>query len=349
VRPRSRIAALVTAAIATAAVATGCGGSSPQLVSIGAGLRGPSGLRATVYATGLSKAAAFAFDSRGRLWVATADYTDKGHDGVYLVASRGAKPTEIVTGLHTPLGLLWYHDSLYVTSTGRIDAYSELRGDRFTRRRTILALPAHVGESNNIVLAPNGRMLMGISASCDHCTPASKLSGAIVSFRPDGRDLRVYAAGIRAPVGLAFYPGTHDLFVTMNQRDDLGARTPGDWLAVVNEGEAWGFPRCYGQSGAVCHGVPQPVAVLDQHAAAGDVAIVTGELGSKVGTAALVAEWAKGTVLRVTLHRSGSHSRGTAAPFLTGVRNPVALIVTGDHALLVGDWATGTIYRIAAG
>ena len=38
-----------------------------------------------------------------------------------------------------------------------------------------------------------------------------------------------------------------DLLVTMNQRDDLGDQTPGDVLAVVQVGQAWGFPDCYGE------------------------------------------------------------------------------------------------------
>src|SRR5947209_2134448 len=135
----------------------------------------------------------------------------------------------------------------------------------FTKWRTILTLPARTGEINNIVLGADGRMLMGISAPCDHCAPSSKLSGAIIAFRPDGTDLRVYASAIRAPVGLAYFPDTHDLFVTMNQRDDLGAKTPGDWLAVVSEGTAWGFPDCYGQGGSICRDVPRPTAVLDKH------------------------------------------------------------------------------------
>ena len=126
---------------------------------------------------------------------------------------------------------------------------------------------------------------MGISAPCDHCTPKSKLSGAIISFRPDGSDLRVYAGGIRAPVGLAYYPGTSDLLVTMNQRDDLGTRTPGDWLAVVGAGRELEVPRLLrAEAATACTGVPQPVAVLDKHAAAAGVAIVTGQLGSTVGT-----------------------------------------------------------------
>jgi glucose/arabinose dehydrogenase len=224
--------------------------------------------------------------------------------------------------------------------------FSGFNGTKFATRRTILKLPAKVGESNNIVLSSDGRLLMGISSPCDHCTPKSKLSAAIISFRPDGSDLRVFAGGIRAPVGLEYYPGTNNLLVTMNQRDDLGARTPGDWLALVRDGENWKFPGCYGQAGSACAGVPQPVAVLDKHAAAAGIAIVTGQLGSTVGTAALIAQWAKGTVLKVSLDNHGTTARGKASVLFTGVTNPVALILTKRGSLLVGDWSSGRIYEI---
>jgi hypothetical protein len=36
------------------------------------------------------------------------------------------------------------------------------------------------------------------------------------------------------------------------------------------------------------------------------------------------------------------------SPFLTGIKNPVAVTVTADDAILVGDWTTGTIYPVAA-
>jgi hypothetical protein len=65
---------------------------------------GPAGLTATVYAQGLTHAAAFAFDDEGLLWVATAAYSDDGTDGVYVVASAGAAPVKIIAGVHTPLG-----------------------------------------------------------------------------------------------------------------------------------------------------------------------------------------------------------------------------------------------------
>ena len=38
---------------------------------------------------------------------------------------------------------------------------------------------------------------------------------------------------------------------------------------------------------------------------------------------------------------------GTPNTLLTGVKNPVAVLVTADGALLVADWATGTVYRIS--
>ena len=112
-------------------------------------------------------------------------------------------------------------------------------------------------------------------------------------------------------------------------------------------GEDWGFPDCYGQGGYVCEGAPSPVAELDQHAAVSDVAIVTGQLGARVGTAAIVAEWAKGVVLMVPLSSDGSRATSAPKTLLTGVQNPVAVLAGPDGALLVADWATGTVYRVS--
>jgi glucose/arabinose dehydrogenase len=316
------------------------------LVSIGAGLDGPAGLKATVYAKGPATTATFAFDTQGRLWLSAAGLETHPRDGVYLIAKPGARALKVISGLDDPLGLTWQDDRLYVASLGRVDAFGGFDGRRFTQHTRILDGPVAGGENNLLVAAPDGRLTMGVTATCDHCTPKSKWSGSIVSFRPDGSDLRLFASRIRAPVGLAYYPGTSDLLVTMNQRDDLGARTPGDWLALVKEGQDWGFPDCYGQGGSACAGVPAPIARLDKHAAVGGLAIVTGQLGPAVGTSAAVAEWETGRVQAVSLTRTGSTYEGSVSPLLTGIHNPLAVALAGDGSLLVGDWSTGTIYRI---
>lgn len=335
-----------------AVLAGGCSSSSVRrddahLVPIGAGLHGPEGLRATVYAKGLPHVATFALDAQGRLWAAAAGLANHRNDGVYEISNPGARPLRVISGLDDPLGLLWYHGRLYVASVGRVSVYSGFTGRSFKRRSIIIRGPVAGGENNNLVLSPDGRLLMGITATCDHCLPRSKYSGSIVSFRPDGSDLRVYAARIRAPVGLALYPSTSDLFVTMNQRNDLGARTAGDALAIVRPGTNWKFPACYAQDGPACAGVPTPIALLDKHAAAGSVAILTGQLGRATGNAALVAEWQTAKVERVALNKASGTYSGSVRPWITGVQNPLALILTPKRSLLVGDWGAGTVYQIA--
>jgi glucose/arabinose dehydrogenase len=344
----------VALAIALVLVA-GCGssrhsstvkGGPGALVPIGAGLDGPAGMTAAIYAHGPPTLAAFTFDAQGRLWLTAAGLTTHTEDGVYEIARPGARAVKVISGLSDPLGLLWYRGRLYVASIGRVDAFGEFRDGRFKAHTRILDGPVAGGENNLLALTPGGRLIMGVTASCDHCAPKSPFSGSIVTFRPDGGSLQIYAKRVRAAFGLAYFPGTNDLLVSMNQRDDLGARTPGDWLAVVREGQDWGFPGCYGQGGAACAGVPTPTAVLDKHAAAGGVSIVTGQLGATVGTAALVAEWQSAKVQRVALRRTGTTLTGSVTPFLTGVKNPLALTLAPEDSLLVGDWATGMIYRI---
>jgi glucose/arabinose dehydrogenase len=350
-RPRSLFARLYLAPAALIAIAlvAGCGSArtGARLVPIGSGLRGPAALEATVYARGLRRMSAFAFDRRGRLWVTTSAATDHNSDALYMVSGPGARPVKVVPHLKGPLGLTSLGNTLYVASIGRVEAYSDLRAGRFAKRTTILNGPVEDASNENIIATPGGRLMMSVSTTCDHCTPRSNWSATIVTFRSDGSDVRLYAKGIRAGFGLTYYPGTSDLFVSMNQRDDLGGRTPGDWVAVVKKGQDWSFPACYGQGGGVCANVPRPIGVLDKHAAAGGLAIVTGQLGPSVGTAALVAEWRTGTVKRVALTRSGSSYRGSTAALLTGLRNPLPVVTTGDGAVLVGDWTTGIVYRVA--
>ena len=134
----------------------------------------------------------------------------------------------------------------------------------------------------------------------------------------------------------------------MNQRDDLGARTPGDWLALVRHGDDWRFPGCYGQGGADCKNVPSPVGVLDTHAAAGGIAILTGQLGGRYRSSALVAEWEHGKLRRVALKRTPTGYRGSVSTFLTGLQNPLPVATAVDGSVLVGDWGRGIIYRITA-
>jgi glucose/arabinose dehydrogenase len=334
--------ALVCLAVCAAPLTTAS--AATKLVSIGAGLRGPDGLAATVYAKGLRHVSALATDAEGRVWVTTAASDDKATDGLYVVAQAGAKPVQVLGELDTPLGIVWVADTLFLSQAHGVLALSGFDGTAFSSRSTIVAFPDGTGEANGITVAPDGRLYVGISAPCNACTSTDGLSASIISFEPDGSDVRAFATDIRAPIGLAFYPGTSNLLVTMNQRDDLGKKTPGDWLALVRDGESWGFPSCYGQDTDTCADTPRPVAELDAHAAVGGIAILT---DASLGSGAVVAEWMTGKVLFVGLTADGSRATANPTTLLTGIKNPVAVLHTTAGALLVGDWTTGKLYRVA--
>ncbi|HEX3805750.1 MAG TPA: hypothetical protein VHV52_03120 [Gaiellaceae bacterium] len=300
--------------------ATACGSSSHTV-------------QRTVYARGIENMSAFAYDAHGRLWVARSGATTHGSDGVYVVAKAGATPVKAIGRVRGPLGLVWVRGSLYVSTLDGVYRFSGLTpANRFTRRTLILRGPVAGAENNNLVLAPNGRLVMGISATCDHCANYARPSGSVVSFTTAGQDLKVVATRVRAACGLVYDGGV--LYATMNQRDDLGAKTPGDLLAIVRNGQDWGFPQCYTQGGAACTGVPSAVATLDAHAGAGGVAVVNGT--------AIVAEWNLGKVVAVPLG-------GSKKPFVlaTGIAHPLPVIADADGSFLVGDWGSGVIYRFS--
>jgi glucose/arabinose dehydrogenase len=347
---RSLVRAMVLAVVA-AVLTAACGGggnadASTSRVDIGLGLKGPVGAKASIYAQGLTNVGALAWDPQGRLWVATAAFDDTGTDAVYVVTQSGTTPIRVLPEQHTPLGLTWHDDSLYVAGKGGVEMYTGFDGTAFAAHKTVIPLEVDVGEVNGLVFGPDGRLHLGISSPCDHCTPTNKHSAAVISFLPDGTDERVDATGIRAPIGLAFYPGTSDLFVTMNQRDDLGDKTPGDWLAVVSAGQHWRFPDCYGQGGSACTGAPGPVAVLGRHSAVSGVAIVRGQLGVAFANSAIVAEWATGDIKRVALTKTADGYTGVVTTFITGIQKPVPVIAGTDDSVLIGDWGTGTVYKI---
>ena len=355
---------LLAAALVVNTTGTACGGPPPPgassatatstpMVDIGGGLQGRFGLEAEVLATGLTNVAALAFDRDDRLWASTAKFNDDGTDAVHLIdadadadADGAGAAIGVIAELHTPLGLLWVDDELFVASAGRVDAYGGLDGTSFSASRSVVTFDDGVGELNGMAQTPDGRILLGISAPCDACEPDDDHSASIVSFSPDGTDLRPYATEIRAPIGLAFFPGTDVLFVTMNQQDQLGDSTPGDWLAVVTEGQSWGFPDCCGQGGSSCKNRPTPVAELDVHAAVSGVGIVADQLGEGLGTAAVVAEWAKSQLVSVPLDPPDFTSPETMTVLATGFANPVPVVVGPDGALCVGDWGNGNVFRI---
>ena len=64
------------------------------------------------------------------------------------------------------------------------------------------------------------------------------------SISPPAR-IRIFGAGLRNPVGLAWEPNDRVLWTVVNERDGLGDETPPDYLTSVRDGGFYGWPYCY--------------------------------------------------------------------------------------------------------
>jgi glucose/arabinose dehydrogenase len=157
----------------------------------------PSGFRVETFARGLTQPTAMAYGPDGRIFVTEST-------GRLVAIRRGTRrPALLARGLRTPLGLAWRGRTLFVSEQGRLERMT-LRAGRLTHRRVVVkGLPFGEHRQDNVVLGPNGRLYWGSGSTCDVCRERSARSAAILSLRPDGTDLRVYARGLRNPYGLA--------------------------------------------------------------------------------------------------------------------------------------------------
>ena len=68
---------------------------------------------------------------------------------------------------------------------------------------------------------------------------------AILELDPDGRNTRVFAGGLRNPVGMAWGADGRTLWAAVNERDGLGDDLPPDYVTRVREGGFYGWPYAY--------------------------------------------------------------------------------------------------------
>ena len=73
----------------------------------------------------------------------------------------------------------------------------------------------------------------------------SRRAAKLIQINPDGSGEKIYAAGLRNPVGMAWQPSTNVLWTTVNERDELGDELVPDYLTSVKEGGFYGWPYAY--------------------------------------------------------------------------------------------------------
>ena len=131
------------------------------------------------------------------------------------------------------------------------------------RRAPITPLPAQRNHhwTKSLAAGPDGRLYVGVGSNsnvAEHGMDEEEERAAIWAIDPADGSHTIFASGLRNPVGLAFLPGTDDLYAVVNERDELGSDLVPDYLTRVQPGAFYGWPWSY--YGRPCRHPPAPAA-----------------------------------------------------------------------------------------
>ena len=182
------------------------------------------------------------------------------------IPKASGKPNVVETfaeqGLNKPFGIAFYPPGndpqfLYVANTDGIIRFPYRNGD-LKARGPAEQLGAHLSGgaadlrsgghwTRDIVFSPDGKkMYVSIGSRSNVSDSSAEADRArIFEFNPDGTDQKVYAWGIRNAVGIAFKPDTNELWMSTNERDEIGEDLPPDYISSVRPGGFYGWPWFY--------------------------------------------------------------------------------------------------------
>ncbi len=215
---------------------------------------------------------------------------------------------------------------------------------------------------------PDRKLYVAIGSPCNICMPKG-LEGSILRMDPDGKNMTVYAKGVRNSVGFDWHPKTGEMFFTDNGGDGMGDDVPSDELNnVTAPGQHFGFPYFAGGTDKSAEfgdkKPPQstvaPVIKFQAHTANLGIHFYTGSMfPAEYKNDAFVAQhgsWNRSSpvgyqVMRIRFNDEGKPvgKEVFASGFLEGENawgRPVDIKTLPDGSLLVSDDFVGAIYRI---
>ena len=296
-------------------------------------------------------------------------------------APSGVRQPRGPARLAAPFGMAFHDGYLYVGNTGSIVRYKYTNGDLKAQGapEKLLDLPTGGHSTRNIVFNRAGtKMYVAVGSQSNNNAGEDCRRAAVLEFNPDGTGYRVYASGIRNPVGLTLQPGTDTMWVAMNERDNLGDDLVPDYATSLKDGGFYGWPYSYiGQHpdpryvGAFPDLVKRaivPDVLFPAHSAALGIAFYTGtqfpQRYRNGGFVALHGSWNRSTAAgyKVVFFPMANGKPGPLEDFMTGFLlkdgsggvplerwgRPVGVTVARDGSLLVSDDGSNRIWKISA-
>jgi glucose/arabinose dehydrogenase len=160
----------------------------------------------------------------------------------------------LLDSLYSPFGMSLVGDTLYIANADAVVAvpYRDGATTIDARPRHVAGLPGgtinHHWTKSMIASADGSRLYVGVGSNsnvAERGLPAERDRAAILEVDPRLGTFRVYADGLRNPVGLAWEPQTGALWTSVNERDELGSDLVPDYITAVQPGGFYGWPFVY--------------------------------------------------------------------------------------------------------
>jgi glucose/arabinose dehydrogenase len=356
--------------------------------------RVPPGFKIELYASGFRDPRFLLTAPNGDIFV-----TESRANQIKVLRDENAdgKPdlTEIFVerDLNKPFGLAFYPlgddpQFLYVANTDGVIRFPYRNGDLKARGPTE-KLAAHLSAgvahlhggghwTHDIVFSPDGKKMYVSPGSRSNVSDSAAEAdrARIFEFNPDGTNRNVFAWGIRNAVGIAFRPGSNELWMSTNERDEIGEDLPPDYISGVRPGGFYGWPWFYignhpdprhkGKHPQLADKVIAPDVLVQAHSASLNLCFYTGDQFPSEYKGAIFAafhgSWnrVKRTgykVVRVPFDHATGKPLGEYQDFVTGFvtpdgkvwDRPVGITVAKDGSLLISEDGNGTIWRVSYG
>jgi glucose/arabinose dehydrogenase len=285
-----------------------------------------------------------------------------------------------ISGLNSPFGMVLVGNDFYVADTDAIIKFPYTPGETKISAPGVKLADLPAGTINHhwtkdITASPDGSKLyvtVGSNSNVgENGVEAEKNRAAVLEVDRASGEWRVFASGLRNPNGPSWNPVTGELWVVVNERDELGNDLVPDYMTSVRSGAFYGWPYSYFGDHVDTRVEPRRPDLV-QKAMAPDYALGahTASLGLTFNTGKLFPpEMADGAFIG----QHGSWNRKPRAgykvifvPFkdgkpagppqdvLTGFLNdkgeaqgrPVGVRIDRQGALLVADDVGNTIWRV---
>ncbi|MES3020885.1 MAG: sorbosone dehydrogenase family protein [Pseudomonadota bacterium] len=328
---------------------------------------GSTGLRATVMKYTMKKAGA-GVPSADRITL----LRGAGPDGKALTR------TVFLDNLRSPFGMALVGNELYVANADALVRYPYKPGQTSIKAAGVKVMDLPGGRNHhwtkNVVASPDGKRLyvsVGSNSNVGENGMAEEEGrAAIWEFDRASGKARVFATGLRNPVGMAFHPESKVLWTSVNERDELGNDLVPDYMTSVRDGGFYGWPYSYfGQNVDTRVKPPRPDLVaralvpdyaLGAHTASLGLTFYDGKLLPALRNGALVGQ--HGSWNRVPhagyklifVPFAGGKPNGPPQDILTGFLGetgrahgrPVGVAVDKAGAILLADDVGDIVWRV---